>query len=174
VVGKRCFLSDRNITSSEQGVEKMEKRRRILRKDKEFELDEWQKRVKAILGKDFYKGLTKNSLSKYRRFLEAHITLPCVLTGIEDFQWEEFYVFGPGSKKEYEKLKKTNPSYTDKYEFIRFEDEIDPMEGLLVIVKRISDQREFIIPLRDLEVTNKKSDANYQIIDDYAVWAVNQ
>ena len=87
--------------------------------------------------------------------------------------WEEFYILGPGSKKEYEKLKKTNPSYTDRFELIRFEDETDLDEGILVTVKRISDQKEFIIPLRDLEVVDKKSD-NYRTIDDYAVWAVNQ
>jgi hypothetical protein len=38
-------------------------------------------------------------------YLKRNIEFPCQLTGIEDFPWEEYYVFGPGSKKEYEKLK---------------------------------------------------------------------
>jgi hypothetical protein len=37
---------------------------------------------------------------------------------MEDFRWEEYYVFGPGYQKEYEKLKKKNPSYTDHYQIL--------------------------------------------------------
>ncbi|MGA9539376.1 MAG: hypothetical protein WBR24_26015 [Desulfobacterales bacterium] len=38
-----------------------------------------------------------------------NIEFPCIVTGLEDFPWEEKYVFGHGNKKEYEKLKKDNP-----------------------------------------------------------------
>jgi hypothetical protein len=34
------------------------------------------------------------------------------------FGWEEFYNFGPGSKKEYQKLKKKYPSFRDDYELL--------------------------------------------------------
>ena len=98
--------------------------------------------------------------------------MPCQLTGIEDFEWEEYYVFGPGSKKEYEQLKKTQPSYTDKYELIDFEDEVDEFYGVMVNVKRLSDRKKFELPLADLEATDKKSD-DYQLLDDYSVWFVN-
>jgi hypothetical protein len=57
-------------------------------------------------------------------YLKENIELPCILTGIEDFPWEEKYVFGYGNKKEYEKLKKENPSFKDKFEILDFiEDE---------------------------------------------------
>jgi hypothetical protein len=42
---------------------------------------------------------------------------------------------GPGDKKEYEQLKKTQPSYQDIYTFISFDDLIEDMEGLMVKVK---------------------------------------
>ena len=38
----------------------------IMRNGEEYEIDELEKRVKAILGKEFYKGMTKKALSKYR------------------------------------------------------------------------------------------------------------
>ena len=40
------------------------------------------------------------------RHLLSHLKQPCEVTGIEDFQWEEFYVVGPGNKTEYQKLRK--------------------------------------------------------------------
>ncbi len=39
----------------------------------------------------------------------------------EDFQWEEFYVVGPGAKNQYEKLKRTQPSYKDRYDLLCIE-----------------------------------------------------
>ena len=81
-------------------------------------------------------------------------------------------IFGPGDKDEYEKLKKTRPSYRDIYTFMSFDDLIDDSEGLMVIVKRVSDKKQFVLPLSDLKVVDAKSQ-NYQLIDDYAVWHVN-
>src|SRR5262249_51314658 len=78
---------------------------------------------------------------------------PCQLTGIEDlgcFSWEEYYTFGPGSKKEYEQLKKKRASYTDTYELLGFEDEVDPEDGILVHVRRLSDKKKFTLTLSDL------------------------
>ncbi|MCJ7582605.1 MAG: hypothetical protein MUP98_18985 [Candidatus Aminicenantes bacterium] len=55
-------------------------------------------------------------------YLKKNLSYPCVLTGIEDFNWEEFYVFGPGDKEEYEELKKTKPSYMDTFELLELID----------------------------------------------------
>ncbi len=71
--------------------------------DTDFEKQE--ERIKKILGKHgFHKSL--KTLEVYFDYLENNIDNPCIVTGIEDFQWEEFYVFGPGDKEEYEELKK--------------------------------------------------------------------
>jgi hypothetical protein len=72
----------------------------------------------------------------------------------------------------YEELKKSRPSYQDVYKFISFDDQIEDMEGLMVKVKRISDRKQFVLPLADMKATDKKS-PNYQLLDDYAVWFVN-
>ena len=44
--------------------------------------------------------------------------------------------------------------------------------GVEIYVKRLSDKKQFLLPLATLEATQKKSH-NYQLLDDYAVWFVN-
>jgi len=119
---------------------------------------------------DIYKN--PDTLLIYKDFLNNNFDFPVELTGIEDFNWEEFYVLGPGSKKEYEQLKKTNPSYRDIYDLKSIDDKFDEHYGLIANVIRKSDKKTFQIPLGDLKATDKKN-INYQLLDDYSVWCVN-
>ena len=128
-------------------------------------------RLKAILGKKNL-AVSYESLSVFRSYFDDNIVLPCELTGREDFGWEEYYVLGPGDKKEYEKLKKTRPSYRDIYVLLTFDPPIEEMEGLMVKVMRVPDRKKFVMPLANLKVIDKKS-PNYQLLEDYAVWQVN-
>lgn len=128
-------------------------------------------RYEQILGEDNLK-VSDESLKLFRTYIQKHIVKPCELTGIEDFRWEEYYILGPGDKQEYEEQKKSRPSYTDIFTYMHLDDLIDETEGLMICVKRISDKKEFVIPLSDLKVTDKES-PNYQLIDDYSVWKVN-
>jgi hypothetical protein len=112
------------------------------------------------------------SLSQYREYLNMNINSPCMVTGIEDFPWEEKYVLGYGDKTEYEKLKKKQPSYNDTFEFMDFEDEIDKDTGILVRVRRMSDKKRFILDLASLKAADETS-KNYVLLDDYNVWFVN-
>lgn len=137
------------------------------------DFDKQEKRITQILsdGKSGEKPWrTLKTTQKYLEYLKENLDFPCLLTGIEDFPWEERYVFGYGSKKEYEKLKKTNPSYTDTFELISFENDIE--EQILVKVKRKSDKKQFIIELDWLQAEDEQS-KNYQLLNDYAVWYVN-
>jgi hypothetical protein len=134
--------------------------------------EEQEKRIVRILGTKKL-DVTRKTLSTYLKYLKNHVEIPCQLTGIEDFDWEEAYVFGFGSKKEYQELKKTQPSYTDKFNLIDFIDDIDDeYDGIFVNVQRLSDKKQFILPLADLKSTDRKS-KNYQLLDDYSVWFVN-
>ena len=45
-------------------------------------------------------------------------------------------------------------------------------EDIVAHVRRKSDGKEFDLGLAELQVTDKKS-RNFQLIDDYAVWLVN-
>jgi len=131
-------------------------------------LNKFEKRIKEILGSTFY--LNKKNTIIFYNYLIKNIQLPCHLTGREDFPWEERYVFGGWSKREYEKLKKDNPSYTDKYELLEILDPED--EDIIVRVRRIKDNKEFEIGLDWLKCINSK-DNNYRLIEDYADWFVN-
>ena len=136
------------------------------------EFDKQEKRIVAILGTKKY-DVTGATLKKYLKYLKKHVEFPCQLTGIEDFEWEEFYVLGPGDKMEYEELKEIQASYKDKFSLLDFVDNLDDWEeGILVVVRRDYDRKKFVLPLADLKATNKKSQ-NYQLLDDYAVWFVN-
>jgi len=131
-----------------------------------------ERRIIAILGAKKL-DVTKKTLGTYLSYLKKHVEMPCQLTGIEDFEWEESYVFGFGSKREYQELKKTQPSYTDKFNLVQFVDEIDDYyDGIFVHVQRVSDERKFVLPLADLKSTDRKS-KSYQLLDDYSVWFVN-
>ncbi|MCP4353066.1 MAG: hypothetical protein GY795_47045 [Desulfobacterales bacterium] len=119
-------------------------------------------------------AVSYENLEKYLAFLKKEIAYPVVVTGIEDagcFGWEEFYIWGPGSEKEYEKLKKKYPSFRDEYELLSFNEDFDD-EGLYVSVQRISDKKKFTLTLADLKTVEKNSE-NVQLLDDYAVWHTN-
>lgn len=128
-------------------------------------------RIEHILGENNL-NVSYESLDAYRSYIQGNIVFPCELTGMEDFPWEEIYVFGLGDKNEYAELKKTQPSYSDTYTFMSFDDQIDDKDGLMVKVKRIADNKPFVLPLADLKVTDNNS-PNHQLIHDYAVWHIN-
>ena len=136
-----------------------------------FDVDEFDRKIQKILGVKNI-DVSDKTLKKYLQYLKQNIKMPCNLTGQEDFLWEEKFVFGPGNKKEYEKLKKTQPSYTDIFNLLRFEELISEESGILVEVQRITDKKKFTLPLADLEATDEGS-PNSQLLEDYAVWYVN-
>jgi hypothetical protein len=120
-------------------------------------LDKQDQRIATIFGTPEVPEVGTETLERYLNHLKQYLALPCQLTGIEDFDWEEYDVIGPGSKAEHERLRKTRPSYMDTYDLLSFEDEVDPDEGILVHVRRVSDKKTFLLPLANLEATQKKS-----------------
>jgi hypothetical protein len=134
-------------------------------------------RISAILGEiedlDF-----DETIDTFYEYLKTNLSLPCEVVGIEDFRWEEIYVFGPGNAKEYEQLKKTRPSYTDPYELFEIVRNAESPwamcyeEDVGACVRRISDGKKFLLGLSELEATDKKSE-NHQLLYDYSVWFVN-
>lgn len=74
---------------------------------------------------------------------------------------------GGKSKKEYEKLKKQQPSYADTFSLVQFCDV--GTEGIMVKVERTSDRRQFILPLIDLDVTTEDPQ-HFELIENYLLW----
>ena len=132
--------------------------------------DEQAQNITQILdSKDL--SVNEENHDRFYDFLYDHFKYPCILTGAEDFSWEEPYLFGVFDEQEYEKLKKMRASYTDHFKLKRFES-IDDLLGILVKVKRIGDNKVFILPLWDLKTADKE-DQNHQLIDDYSFWMSN-
>lgn len=136
------------------------------------EFDERHNRIVEALGEATAPEVNLENLEKYRDFLEANIELPCYLTGIEDFDWEEFYIFGPGDEEEYKELKKTRPSHTDIFEFIGFNEMLSDNRGIFADVQRKYNGKKFVLPLADLKATDNNS-KNYQLLHDFSVWLIN-
>jgi hypothetical protein len=140
--------------------------------------DAQDERIAAILGDDEDMDL-EACVSVFFKYLKAHLQFPCQVTGCEDFQWEEPYVIGGWDRREYERLKKTQPSYEDRYELLDIEQGVYSewmlfrCEDIAARVRRISDGKKFILGLAELKATDKKS-PNCQLIDDFACWFVNE
>jgi hypothetical protein len=133
-------------------------------------MDNHFERIIEILGEDCEKN--DENINQYYNYLKNNITFPCVLTGIEDFPWEEKYVFGGWDKKEYERLKKDNPSYTDQFDLIELVKPESGEDDLFINAKRLSDKKVFELELSWLKCVDPKSN-NYLLLHDFSVWQVN-
>jgi hypothetical protein len=117
------------------------------------------------------------AFQRWYRYLTSRLMLPCDVTGVEDFQWEEFYVVGPGDKAEYKKLRQNQPSYRDVFELTRISLGLESRccmfpDELKAHVRRKADSKEFVLGLSELKSISKDSE-NYRMLHDYAVWLVN-
>lgn len=133
--------------------------------------DQQRQRLANIFGTEGVPAVKPETLERYLDYLKQHLEFPCQLTGIEDFPWEEIYIIGPGDKEEHEELRKTQPSYLDTYELLSLGD-MTWRSGITANVQRVSDKKTFVLPLADLETTEKKA-KNYELLDDYVAWFVN-
>jgi hypothetical protein len=133
-------------------------------------MDEQDKRIEKILGISCERS--KQNTITYLQHLRKEIKFPCKLTGVEDFPWEEPYILGGWDKKEYEKLKKDNPSYTDEYELLELLEPTNNDGDIIAKVKRATDRKVFKIGLSWLECVDSKHE-DYKLLEDYSVWYVN-
>ena len=134
-------------------------------------------RIQKILGGEEV-SVCNEATEIYFNHLKKTLELPCKVTGVEDFKWEEFYLFGPGKQKKHDELRKKQPSCQDTYVLIDIEKDVYSEwmiyegEDLAAKVKRIPDNKEFWLGLCEIKGTDKNSN-NYQLLRDYSVWFVN-
>ena len=140
-----------------------------------LEREQQDRRIADIFGTQMVPKVTAETLAHYLDYLKQHLEVPCQLTGIESlgcFAWEASYIFGRRRPKEYAQRKQQQPSYTDTYALRRFEEEYDVYQGIEVQVRRLSDNKRFVLPFAHLKATEKPSQ-NDQLLDDYVIWFVN-
>lgn len=162
---KKMYLFESDVEPAEARPEEDLIERNIEPLPDEF------KRAAKILGDDTLEVNDEN-LEKYRIYLKENFEFPGLITGSEDFPWEERYVFGYGDKAEYKKLKKTRPSYKDLFRLLDILYEGNKYDGLIGKIKRIKDGKIFEMTLNYLKAKDEKS-KNFQLLDDYAVWYDN-
>lgn len=142
------------------------------------ELDPQDTRIEAVIGNENESSSFGDAVEKFYDHLARFLQFPCDVKGIEDFGWEERYVFGAGDSKEYQELREIQPSYQDTFELLVIERDTYSEwmmfhgEDLAGHVRRKSDGKEFYLGLAEIEVVDKKS-KNYQLLNDYSVWFVN-
>jgi hypothetical protein len=141
-------------------------------------LDEQEQRIEAIIGPDDDDASFEQSRERFFQHLCQNLQLPCDVTGIEDFNWEEPYVIGQWDQEEYKTLKKKQPSYKDIFQLIAIHNDgysewmLFQDDDLVAEVKRKSDNKDFFLGLAEIKAV-KKGTKNIQLLDDYSVWLVN-
>ncbi len=134
-------------------------------------------RVEAIVG-DLEHADFSEGVERFCAHLKRHLALPCEVTGCEDFDWEEFYVIGPGSGEEHKRLRRTQPSFRDRYDLLAIDTDASSQwmlyfdEDIGALCRRKSDGREFVLGLAELKTTDPKH-PNSQLIEDYGFYFVN-
>ena len=113
----------------------------------DYEASEQDIRIGKILGK-IDKEVSDRSLKKYFICLKKFLKFPFEAIGQDDQYGRKFSVFGIHHEEGHE-------SY-----------------GLFAETKNLKTAELLHVPLCDLEVKRKK-DINYQLVDDYSVWFVN-
>ena len=128
----------------------------------------FEEKLEEVLGTTTFK-VNQTNLKKYMKYLKQNLAIPCLVTGVEEFEWEEYYTVGPGSQKEYQKLKKTQPSYTDEFNILKLDNKLDVRDGILAVLERTTDNLKFTLPLAELEgVVEDSVDA--KLLQYYGIW----
>src|ERR1051326_7769818 len=68
------------------------------------------RRIDEIVGDEADAG---KASELWLNHLCKHLELPCEVSGVEDFRWEEPYVLGVADRTEYRRLCRRQPSYRD-------------------------------------------------------------
>ena len=136
-------------------------------------MKEFERPIAEALGTSSVPSVSKRYLFIYRQYITKRFHMNTLLTGREDFQWEEPFLFGYGKNSEYERLKRTRPSYKDKFLLTDIKhDELIQDKDLIAVVVRQSDHKRFEIGLSWLTTMNKKAKA-FRLLNDYATWIAN-
>ena len=128
----------------------------------------FEQKLEEVLGTTTFK-VNQTNLKKYLKYLKQNLAIPCLVTGVEEFEWEEYYTVGPGSQKEYQKLKKTQPSYTDEFNILKLDNKLDVEHGILAVLERTTDNLKFTLPLAKLEGVAEDS-VDAKLLQYYGIW----
>ena len=130
-------------------------------------MDMQMERIKGVLGKDCSRN-PQNTL-RFLKFLQKNVKASCMLTGIEEFEWERDYLAEGWEGVEYQEMKAQRPSFVDQFELQELMAPDAGGDDIVVCVIRVSDKMVFKIGLSLLEGTDFK-DESFQLIVVYGAW----
>jgi len=138
--------------------------------------DKYERRVEAIVG-GVNDGTFEDALEKFFQHLKATLQFPCEVTVSKTFNGKNPMSSVGGVRRNTSGSRLPNLSYRDRYDLLAIEQNAYSEwmmfgEDIAAVVRRKKDKKEFTLGLAELRATDKKSD-NFQLIDDYATWLVN-
>jgi len=132
-----------------------------------IDMDMQMERIRGILGKDCSRK--PKNIHSFLKFLQRNVKAPCLLTGIEEFEWERAYLVEGWGGADYEETKVHKPSFTDQFELQALTAPDSDGDDIVACVKRVTDQKEFKMGLSLLECIDFNTEF-FQFIDDYVAW----
>jgi hypothetical protein len=109
-------------------------------------MDDQDDRIASIFDTDEVPEVSDEILKTYLQYIKDNLDTTCEITGIEDFDWEEYYIVVSGSKKEHKKLLKSRPSH------------MDLMKGNLVNI------------VKDVKIRDAKPSDHYNVLSVMSEW----
>ncbi|MFO7801227.1 MAG: hypothetical protein R6V55_02895 [Desulfovermiculus sp.] len=108
----------------------------------------WKQKVQEIFGSQKVPEVTSNNLKTFRDHLRSNLEEPCYL----------FISSDDGAQFEAVLL-------------VDYLEDVDHSKGILVTVKRTSDDKAFTVPLAQLECPPEDTD-NHSLVEAYSSWFI--
>jgi hypothetical protein len=112
--------------------------------------------------------------------LRANLELPCRVTSVEWFRWEQAYRDEDDTEltETYQRLRQTRPSAEDEFELLSIDRGegskwMQYVEDICAHVRRVSDGREFVLGLGEL-TAGEEGSPNGRLLYDYFAWLTCQ
>jgi len=144
-----------------------------------YRSEEQYKRIIAIVGGDADHLDFLDRVQRFHQYLVSKLQLPGLVTGIGPFAWEQRYLNTRNERRYHAASRQTQPSFKDTFALLDVGKGVGaewmmyPLEDLVAHVRRSPDRREFYLGLSELR-TLEDASPNYQPLDDYAVWFMNE
>ena len=122
-------------------------------------LDKQDQRIANIFGTKDVPDVTTETLARYLAYLKQHLTFPCQLTGIEDWAVSPGRNTTPldlGARRNMNNLRRREPRIRTPMNCWGLRTRWTQTTGIMVHVRRLSDKKNFLAPLSDLQATDEQ------------------
>lgn len=141
--------------------------------DEDFD-EEFEEYLQEVLGTKNIQ-VNKTNLKKYFNYLKKNLKIPCLVTGIDVLDEEDYPEVDSSTKKG--NVSVSMLAEDDIYNIVEFNNHLHDLYGILVEVesarvtrlRRRKNKQRLTVPLAQLEVLDPDS-PNYELLDNYSIW----